>query len=132
MGFWRTLFGRKPPDAVPEAVHSGTYGFAPDHPILCDSPPGEREFIAGLRCPSGHLLRGPRVGSFDGKCPHPADHEGFLPDERPGEHCLVDRYDVTCENGEYSCSLYFDMYHPQAPEQPAPEGLTRATPDSAV
>jgi hypothetical protein len=102
----------------------GSYGFAPHDPILCDGPAGEREFISRLRCSNGHALRGPRVGSFGGKCPDPAHHEGFGSNDRPEDLCLVDGYDLKCEGGEHACFLYFDMYHPDAPEQPPPVGLT--------
>lgn len=119
MRFFKGLFGGRAKMVAPGVG----YGYAPDDPIRCDGPAGERAFIAKLRCPRGHELRGHRVGSFDGKCTDPAHHEGFLPDERPEEHSLVDRYELTCTGGEHSCALYFDMYHPDAPEQRAPDGL---------
>ena len=46
--------------------------------------------------------------------PGPADDEA-----------IVDCYDLTCDGGEYSCSLYVDIYHPDLPPQPAPAGLSR-------
>jgi hypothetical protein len=142
MAFWSKLWARlfaqksqpalRPaappaPGAADESVRE-TYGVTPSDPILCDQPSGERLYIATLRCPSGHRLGGPRRGSMQGKCPDPRHH--VFPIVLPGitaeEVCHVDCYDLRCEGGEYSCALYFDMYHPEAPPQPAPRGMTRA------
>jgi hypothetical protein len=138
---WAAVFGEKTesrssgsvPARSPSApVVSGeearaTYGVSPTDPILCDQPSGERAYIATLRCPSGHRLGGPRRGSMQGKCPDPRHHVFLiaLPGVTVADVCHVDCYDLRCEGGEYSCSLYFDLYHPGAPPQPAPRGLTR-------
>jgi hypothetical protein len=102
-----------------------TFGVTPTDPILCNQPVGERAYILSLRCPAGHRLGGPRRGSMAGKCPHPHGHVDLLPGTNPAEQCIVDCYDLRCEGGEYACVLYFDMYHPNPPPQPAPHGLTR-------
>lgn len=113
------------PAATGEEAPRETYGTDPADPILCDSPAGERVYIASLRCPHGHRLAGPRLGSMSGKCPHPASHVALFPGEDPAGGCLVDCYELRCESGECVCKLYFDMYHPKPPAQPAPRGLTR-------
>ena len=104
-----------------------TFGVTPADPVLCNQPSGEHAYIGSLRCPQGHRLRGPRIGSMQGKCSDPRHHASLFPapDEDPAERCLVDRYDLRCDGGEFSCTLYFDMYHPGAPPQPAPRGMTR-------
>jgi CHAT domain-containing protein/tetratricopeptide (TPR) repeat protein len=38
--------------------------------------------------------------------------------------CIVDEYELICTGGEHACVLYFDMYHPDHPDQAAPEGLS--------
>jgi hypothetical protein len=136
---WESVFGRKSdaepspaaaepsaPSAVDESV-SATFGVTASDPILCDQPSGERAYIGSLRCPQGHRLRGSRRGSMQGKCSDPAHHVAMmiLSGANPAESCIVDCYDLVCEGGEYSCALYFDMYHPKAPPQPAPRGMTR-------
>lgn len=120
-GFWAKLFGRQ---ARTEPIRA-SYGFSADDPILCHQPLGEMEFLNSLRCPSGHRLRGQRVGSMSGKCTAAAGHAPRFPDSDPAESCIVDRYDSVCDGGEYKCTLYFDMYHPNLPPQPAPRGLSR-------
>jgi hypothetical protein len=147
MGLWNWLWGKRPakadapaaPRAVPAPITPprsdvparDTYGVASHDPVLCHQPSGERLYIASLRCPHGHRLNGPRLGSMAGKCGHPASHVPLvsLPGINPAEECLVDCYNLICEGGEFSCTLYFDMYHPDAPPQPAPRGLTRVRTD---
>jgi hypothetical protein len=131
MGFWSRLFGgnpepEMPPVPIDESVRE-TFGVTPNDPILCDQPVGERLYIASLRCPRGHRLSGPRRGSMAGKCPDPKHHAASfgLTGDDPTKACIVDCYDLVCEGGEYSCSLYFDMYHSSPPAQPAPRGLAR-------
>ena len=110
-----------------------TYGFSPDDPILCNFIEGERQFIASLRCPNGHRLKGPRRGSAFGTCTKPESHTGldtllrhYPADAARGEQTyMVDIYELACEAGEYRCTLYFDMYHPNISRQPPPRGLTR-------
>ena len=133
---WAAVFGEKPvaepvrrvgaAPPISEEESRETYGATPSDPILCDQPIGERLYIATLRCPGGHRLVGSRRGSMSGKCSDPRHHVSLFADEKPDEVCIVDCYDLVCEGGEYSCALYFDMYHPGAPPQPAPRGLTRA------
>jgi hypothetical protein len=120
-GFWAKMFGRQP-KAEPMRA---TYGFTAEDPILCHEPLGEMQFLISLRCPNGHRLRGSRAGSLSGKCTAPASHTPRFPGSDPAESCVVDRYDSVCDGGEYKCTLYFDMYHPGLPPQPAPRGLTR-------
>jgi hypothetical protein len=119
--------GAVPPPQTDGSVRE-TFGVTPHDPILCDQPAGERLYIATLRCPSGHGFGGPRRGSMSGRCTDPQHHVAMisLPGLDPAQECIVDCYDLRCEGGEYSCTLYFDMYHPDAPPQPAPRGLTRA------
>lgn len=137
MGFWKRLWARlfgpkretesRPARTViAPAVPVSNFGTAPDNPILCHDPSGERAYIARLRCGRGHRLGGARRGSMPGKCSAPAHHVSLLqmPGENPAEECIVDAYNLVCEGGEYSCVLYFDMYHPTAPPQPAPAGIT--------
>ncbi|MBM3983245.1 MAG: hypothetical protein FJ304_23830 [Planctomycetes bacterium] len=114
-----------PTDAAPVRE---TYGVSADDPILCDQLVGERLYIATLRCPHGHRLGDPRRGSMAGKCTDPRHHAALFPsaDADPAEACIVDAYELTCEGGEFPCTLYFDMYHPNPPPQPAPRGLSRA------
>jgi hypothetical protein len=118
---------RSPVPVAAGAEARETFGVTPTDPILCDQPAGERAYILSLRCPAGHRLGGPRRGSMSGKCPHAAGHVELLvlPGMNPAEQCIVDCYDLRCEGGEYTCALYFDMYHPDPPPQPAPRGLTR-------
>jgi hypothetical protein len=108
-----------------------TYGFTPDDPILGDEFSGL--FIRSLRCPNGHHLRGRRAGSVHGKCTDESTHREPMRDlmaERfpdwPPSPDVIDRYDLTCDGGEFSCSLYFDIYHPDLPPQPPPHGLSKA------
>jgi hypothetical protein len=63
-----------------------------------------------------------------GKCTDPKHHATpiQMPGLDPARECIVDCYDLICEGGEYACVLYFDMYHPNPPPQPAPRGLTKA------
>lgn len=141
MSFWSRIFGEsdKPTPKRELAARAtaenpphndsvrATFGIKPDDPILCDQPVGERAYIMRLRCSQGHRLAGPRRGSMPGKCTDPKHHRlmidlpGVPP---PDEQCIVDCYDLVCEGGECSCSMYFDMYHPDAPPQPAPQGFT--------
>jgi hypothetical protein len=120
-GFWARLFGR---ESKAEPIRE-SYGFTPTDPILCHEPLGELEFLTSLRCPAGHRLRGRRVGSLAGKCTAPGSHKSLFPGDDPAQQCVVDRYESVCDGGEYSCTLYFDMYHPDLPYQPAPRGLSR-------
>jgi hypothetical protein len=146
MGFWSRLkarlFGRgsatqpgadvtsagsaaaPPPDG---SSARETFGVSPDDPVLCNQPIGEQTYIASLRCPNGHRLHGPRCGSGAGRCTDPRHHVALFatPGANPADGCIVDRYDLRCEGGEFSCTLYFDMYHPTPPPQPAPRGMTR-------
>ena len=125
MAFWQKLFGGKQSEQGTENSQSVEYGFSADEPILCNGPQGEHEYIASLRCPAGHPLEGRRLGSFRGKCTDPARHVTHFEHEKPGESCLVDNYAVTCTGGEFSCHLFFDMYHPKTGTKPPPSGLTR-------
>jgi hypothetical protein len=118
---WAGLFKRG--DGNTGAVRD-TYGFRAEDPIMVDQPLGELQFIGTLRCPSGHRMRGHRAGSLGGKCPDASSHRSQFPASGRGE-CTVDRYELRCDGSEHSCTLYFDMYHPNMPPQPAPKGLTR-------
>jgi hypothetical protein len=127
-GSWASLFGHG--DKTEEVRPS--YGFTADDPILCNEFAGS--FIGSLRCPAGHHLRGRRLGSMDGKCSDLSTHVEPMRDlmaarfpefAGPKDKCIVDRYDLQCDGGEYSCSLFFDIYHPDLPPQPAPAGLSK-------
>jgi hypothetical protein len=132
MAFWRRNFWRRrteqlpeQPEQQPERSQSETYGFSADDPILCNGPWGEQEYLAALRCPGGHPLEGQRRGSVRGKCTDPVRHVTHFEHEKPAEFCLVDDYAVACSGGEFSCHLYFDMYHPKTATRSPPNGLTR-------
>jgi len=122
MGFWSRDKPPKPP--------KGAFGFSPNNAIPCDGAAGESSYIASLRCPSGHAFRltGPR-GSMPSKCTNPAEHQDrawAILDMQGGY--IVDHYTLACAGGEYSCGLYFDMYHPDTVDDRVPDGLTRSGP----
>jgi hypothetical protein len=93
---------------------------------MCYDPAGEERFIRTTFCPNGHRLLGHRVGSYTGTCPAPAKH--VLPHRQmyPGEPCMVDRYDCVCSGGEFKCTLYFDMYHPETMQQDVASGAAKS------
>jgi hypothetical protein len=76
-------------------------GFAPDGPIPCDGPRGEKGYIEALRCPSGaeydyHRTRPIPIVSSEQKV------------------LIVDEYSLTCKcPHQHSRKLYFDMYRSQ-------------------
>src|SRR5262245_50573971 len=116
----------------------GPFGYSSTNPVLCHGPSGERYYLERLRCPNGHPFHYRRLRSRGGLCPAPEKHlefgdladglsDGDRPDPKeplPGLACLVDEYELICAGGEHTCVLYFDMYHPDHPEQPAPDGMS--------
>src|SRR5262245_15971870 len=99
-----------------QAGPKGPFGYSRKNPVLCHDRDGERAYLDRLVCPNGHPFRYERLGSRRGRCPDPQRHlePGFI----------VDRYRLSCTGGEHHCDLYFDMYHLDYPDQPAPEGLS--------
>jgi hypothetical protein len=118
------LFGR---GGDPTPVADEFFGYTAQTPILCHEPVGERIYLHGLRCPNGHPFSANRLGSMSGICPNPRSHRDLLPEFSSLPGCIVDKYELECQEGEHTCKLFFDMYHPDAPPQPAPRGLSHAT-----
>jgi hypothetical protein len=101
-----------------------TFGYTPDNPIRCWEPRGERLYLKRLRCPNGHPYSFRRCRSLFGKCPDIRTHIGDIgTNDATPELCIVDEYSLECSEGEHTCALYTDMYHPDFSEQVAPVGL---------
>lgn len=94
-------------------------------------PPGEKAYLAALRCPGGEKPLSRRMGSV-GSRTQPVDPDDprillQMDPERPlapGEPDLhiVDAVEARCPGATYT--LFLDMYHCPAPPQPPPEGFT--------
>ncbi len=94
-------------------------------------PPGEKAYLAALRCPGGEKPLWKRTGSV-GSRTQPVDPDDprillQMDPERPlapGEPDLhiVDAVEAHCPGATYT--LFLDMYHCPAPAQPPPEGFT--------
>ncbi|MEE8424388.1 MAG: hypothetical protein V3S11_01090 [Elusimicrobiota bacterium] len=119
MSFWSRLFGRAEGDE--------NRGCSAENPLLARSPSDEREILDKLRCPNGHRFDFRRLGSVGGRCPEPASHRSVMGDRV----CIVDKYQLNCQNGEFSCELFFDMYHPERSEPAPPKGLRKDEPEHA-
>ena len=127
LSFLRRLFGQTQPPAG--------YGLSPQNPVLCGGgPPGERDYLERLRCPSGKPVSYRRHGStstteteflnkpgirFDPgpKPPIPEEMKEFLDADFPTEEMLreevgLDIYEIKCSCGAHQFSAVFmDMYH---------------------
>ena len=82
---------------------------AKENPARVNMPPGQRAYLARLRCSDGRAPVFERVGNFG-----------------PGVYgSIIDGYDVRCLTGSPAQSMiYMDMYHPQHSETGAPPGFT--------
>lgn len=114
MRLWDWLFGSR-------RGSSGSRGYSPQEPLVSSNPADERAILETLRCPNGHPFRFRRLGSLEGRCPDPATHANPF----GGDGCIVDKYSLECVERDHACTLYFDMYHPNRPEQEAPVGLRK-------
>jgi hypothetical protein len=76
------------------------------NPVRADRPPGQRAYLARLRCPDGSVPVGiERVGSFG-----------------PGPYTsIVDGYRLVCDGRERR--IFMDMYHPGYVERRPVPGL---------
>ena len=93
-------------------------------------PPGAKAWLAGLRCRDGAAPETHRVGSVGNRITpvDPNDPRILLQmdPERPlqrGEPDLhiVDAFEARCAGATYT--LFIDMYHCPAPQQPAADGF---------
>ena len=75
------------------------------NPVRADMPPGQRAYMARLRCLDGAVPDSSRAGSAGG-----SPYGGVL-----------DIYQWSCPDGA-SGSVYIDMYHPGHVERRAPDG----------
>lgn len=90
-------------------------------------PPGEKAYLAELRCADGSHPQAHRVGSVGTRASpvDPNDPRLLLQMDpevpiRPGEpdFHIVDAFEARCPGANYT--LFFDMYHcPGAPQPPA-------------
>jgi hypothetical protein len=79
------------------------------NPVRVNMPPGERAYLARLRCSDGAAPQFQRLGNGG------AGAFGSI----------VDIYDVRCAGGEPRQSqIWMDMYHPTHRESAAPPGFT--------
>lgn len=90
--------------ATAPAPAAGSLGTA-ENPVRVSGPAGERAYLSRLRCSDGSPPAFEREGSF-GDGPY-------------GN--IMDRYDVRCDSGTPArASVYMDMYHDRAEDQPVP------------
>ncbi len=108
------------------------FGRSKERAIEVCLPPGEKAYLAGLRCSDGARPVPSRVGSIGTRTqpPDPDDPRLLLqmdPERplQPGEpdFHIIDAIEAHCPGAVYT--LFFDMYHCPAREQPAAEGLGR-------
>jgi len=97
-------------EAVAARITSLPFGSA-ENPVRAYMPPGERTYMARLRCADGHAPQFERKGSSG-----------------PGPYGMIlDIYEASCVNSTpASARIYIDMYHPGHVETRAPEGFTLA------
>ena len=87
---------------------SGALG-SESNPVLADMPPGQRAYLARLRCSDGQMPLASRIGSMG---VHHSSH-------------VIDGYGVTCASGQPSqTTIYMDMYHSGHVETRAVPGFT--------
>ena len=120
------------------AARSVTFGLTRDNPVEVCSVPGQRAYLANLRCSDGGVPQFRRVGNFGQRNPFPpgftmeqqgALMEGLLrgapPVLKPGEsdYHIVDGYELTC--GTRKTLVYMDMYHcGNSQSLPPPQGFS--------
>ena len=93
-------------------VDSAPLGSLED-PVRCESPSGERAYLARLRCPSGVSATYGRLGSV-----------GLGPYET-----ILDRYEVRCPDWSEPTHVYMDMYHESFQEKRAVPGFSILEPE---
>lgn len=120
--------------ACAHAAPAGPPGFARSKDCAAEVclPPGEKAYLAGLRCPGGEAAQVKRVGAA-GSRNEPVDPNDprillQMDPERPlqpGEPDLhiTDAFEARCSGAVYT--LFVDMYHCPSPPQPPPDGFTR-------
>jgi hypothetical protein len=108
-----SLFGLERPD--PEQVRAAVEAAAAhplgsrENPVRVGGPPGERAYIARLRCADG---RRPRVGMRGSAGTGPFG-------------TIVDIYPLDCRgSAPGQVALVMDMYHPEHREDRAPPGFS--------
>lgn len=92
-----------------------------DNPVRAEGPPGEREYLTRLRCPSGAAPNFERIGSF----------------EPAADGHILDGYEVLCDRPlpepdtipgrarvPGSVEIFLDMYHSGHREMAAVPGFT--------
>ena len=120
----------------PVATTPGKYGLTSETSVEVCKPPGERQYLARLVCPSGAHPECSRTGSVGPRTPIPPDLspsevDTLLEDqlaERPlvagaPDYHWIDAYEVRCETAK--TTIYLEMYHCDAgPPDTAPEGFS--------
>src|SRR2546430_9123011 len=106
-------------------------GLSKERAVEVCLPPGEKAYTATLRCLSGEKPQIKRIGSVgtrnqpvdpnDPRILLQMDPERPLQPGEPDLH-IVDAIEARCASVTYT--LFFDMYHCPAPDEPAPEGFT--------
>jgi hypothetical protein len=105
--------GRAPASQLPRLIEEASRHplGSRENPIRVNMPPGERAYLARLRCSDGAAPTFNREGSGGG---------GAF-------GSIVDIYDVRCANGEpRQSTIWMDMYHPTHDETAAPQGFSLA------
>ena len=106
-------------------------GLSKERAVEVCLPPGEKAYMAALRCPGGDKPQPRRVGNVgirttpldpnDPRTLLQMDPERPLQPGEPDLH-IVDAIEARCPGATYT--IFFDMYHCPAADQPAPEGFT--------
>lgn len=92
---------------VAPTLNAHPFGSA-ENPVRADMPPGQRAYLARLRCADDRAPQFRRVGSF-GVGPYGG---------------VIDGYEVLCPGSSPASSIiYIDMYHPDHRETRAPAGF---------
>jgi hypothetical protein len=113
------------------ATPSTAYGTSMATAVEVCKPPGERAYLARLRCADGNPPTFSRRGSGPSRSTpkSPADEQKMLDqmyaEIAPGDpdFHIVDYYEVTC--GSKTTTVVMDMYHCKAaPPAQAPPGFT--------
>jgi hypothetical protein len=92
-----------------------------DNPVRAEGPPGEREYLTRLRCPSGTVPNFERIGSFEpGADGHILDGYEVLCDRPLPEPDTVPREELA----PGAVEIFMDMYHDGYREMAAVPGFT--------